>query len=117
MLGAINLVPFFCLKFKIDMKKEINRKEFPMYRGLRKYFPDALFEVSNVSFRATQQHHPNKEMHWNKEVSNDHLDCLERHLNDHAKGIKFDEDGSRHLAKVVWRALGALQIELEEEKL
>jgi hypothetical protein len=82
-----------------------------MYRGLLKYFPDALAEVANVSFVGNQQHNPGEELHWAKEKSRDHADCIVRHLVDAGK---VDDDGLRHSAKVAWRALALLQIELEE---
>lgn len=94
--------------------KETNskkRKEYPLYSGCLAYFPDALMEVARVSYKATQQHHPGKPMHWDRDKSNDHADCAARHL---AQQGKFDDDGERHSAKAAWRALANLQIELEE---
>lgn len=82
-----------------------------MARGLVDYFPDALAEVSHVSHQATQQHHPDKEMHWDRSKSNDHADCIMRHLI--GRGTT-DTDGMLHSAKLAWRALALLQIELEE---
>jgi hypothetical protein len=86
------------------------RKETPMARGLLDYFPLALAAVAHLSFVATQQHHPNEEMHWNREISTDHADCIVRHLLDRGK---VDTDGQLHSVKVAWRALALLQIELE----
>jgi Domain of unknown function (DUF4406)/Domain of unknown function (DUF5664) len=89
-----------------------NRKEYPMYRGLLRYFPDALAEVARVSQTGNRQHNdPNLPMHWDRKKSKDHGDCLMRHL---TEAGKIDEDGMRHTAKVTWRALAMLQIELEE---
>ena len=90
-----------------------NRKNYPMYEGLIKYFPDALMEVSNVSRIGNEQHHPGKPLHWDKSKSTDHLDALMRHLLD---ANDFDEDGVLHLAKVAWRALAALQDKIDKEK-
>jgi len=78
------------------------RKECPMYHGLLDYFPKALAAVARVSFAGNEQHHPGKPLHWDKAKSTDHKDCLVRHLVE-------DE-----LDKVAWRALAALEIELEE---
>lgn len=89
------------------------RKEAPMARGLLDYFPDALLAVANCSFVATQQHHPDKEMHWDREKSTDHADCCVRHLMGRGK---FDTDGVRHSAKAAWRALALLQTEIESER-
>lgn len=87
------------------------RKAAPLARGLLDYFPDACKAVAALSLAATKQHHPNKEMHWDRSKSMDHADCVARHLIDRGA---FDTDGQRHSAKVAWRALAMLQIELEE---
>lgn len=89
------------------------RKEQPVARGVLDYFPNALAEVANVSFVGNQKHNPGQPMHWAKEKSTDHADCIARHLFE--RGTIDPEDGLRHSAKVAWRALALLQIELEEE--
>lgn len=94
---------------------EIPRKEYPVYSGVLKYFPDAILEVAHVSFIGNQQHNKGEPLHWAKEKSMDEPDALCRHLIDKAKDIKFDTDGQRHLAKVAWRALANLQRELDNE--
>jgi Domain of unknown function (DUF5664) len=86
-----------------------------MFSGLLAYFPDALEEVSHVSFVGNQQHNPGQPLHWAKEKSTDEPDCILRHLKDDAKGIEFDTDGLRHLAKVAWRALANLQRRIDKE--
>jgi len=93
----------------------MNRKEYPVYSGLVKYFPKALMEVANCSFKGQEQHNPDKPLAWDRSKSNDHLDALERHLIDHSTN-PVDEDGVLHLSKVCWRALAALQIYLENDK-
>lgn len=85
-------------------------KEYPMATGCLDYFPDALAEISHVSKVATDQHHPGEPMHWDRNKSSGHADCLLRHL---SKRGKLDTDGTRHSAKVAWRALAILQVELE----
>lgn len=87
------------------------RKERPMARGALDYFPDALAEVAHVSFIGNQQHNPGQEMHWARGKSDDHADCIIRHLVDRGT---LDDDGLRHSAKAAWRALALLQIELEK---
>lgn len=86
------------------------RKDVPMARGLLDYFPDALAEVARVSKAGNDQHNPGEPLHWAKEKSTDHADCVIRHLVDRGT---LDTDGQRHSAKVAWRALALLQIELE----
>lgn len=92
------------------------RKTYPMFEGLMKYFPDALAEVSNVSFVGNEQHNPGQPLHWDRSKSTDEDDAMLRHVKDRAKGIVFDTDGVRHRAKAAWRALAALQKEIEESE-
>jgi hypothetical protein len=88
------------------------RKERPLARGLFDYFPAALAEVALVSKVGNDQHNPGQPMHWARGKSSDHADCLLRHLIDRGRP---DTDGTRHSAKVAWRALALLQEELEAE--
>lgn len=88
------------------------RKERPVARGVLDYFPDAIAAVANVSYVGNQQHNPGEEMHWAREKSKDHADCIVRHLMERGT---LDDDGLRHSAKVAWRALAMVQLELELE--
>lgn len=88
------------------------RKDTPIYSGVLKYFPLALAEVAKVSKTGNDKHNPGQPLHWSKGKSNDHADCVARHLIE-AGTIDLD-DGHRHSAKLAWRALALLQIELEE---
>ena len=88
------------------------RKQIPITTGVLDYFPLAVAEVAKCSWAGNQQHHPDKELHWDKTKSTDHADCIARHLVDRGK---FDTDGQRHSAKLAWRALALLQLELENE--
>lgn len=97
-------------------KEAQNRKNTPVYSGFIKYFPRAMGEVTRVSKKGNDQHNPGQPLHWAKEKSTDHLDCIARHLTDHAKGALHDTDGQLHLAKVAWRAMAALEIYLEENE-
>lgn len=87
------------------------RKEMPLATGVLDYFPDALAEVARVSFKGNQKHNPGEPLHWAKEKSTDHADCVLRHLTE--RGTVDPEDGTRHSAKLAWRALALLQIEIE----
>ena len=87
------------------------RKAMPMARGVLDYFPDALAEVARVSGVGNEQHNPGQPMHWSKHLSTDHADCILRHMVDRGT---VDVDGLLHSAKVAWRALAMLQIEIEE---
>lgn len=91
------------------------RKETPVYSGVLAYFPDALAEVARVSKVGNDQHNPGQPLHWDRSKSRDEYDACTRHLLDRAAGDEFDTDGQRHMAKVAWRALAALQKEIENE--
>jgi hypothetical protein len=88
------------------------RKAIPLYTGLVKYFPDALAEVAKVSFVGNEQHNPGQPLRWAREKSVDQEDTLLRHLFE--AGTR-DTDGQRHSAKVAWRALALLQLEIERD--
>lgn len=88
------------------------RKATPIASGVLDYFPLALAEIARVSKAGNDQHNPGQPLHWDKSKSTDHADCLVRHLLQ--RGTK-DTDGRRHTAKMAWRALAALQMELENE--
>lgn len=88
------------------------RKATPIYSGVFAYFPDALAEVAKVSKAGNDQHNPGQPLHWDRSKSKDELDALARHLLDAGT---FDTDGTRHSAKIAWRALANLQKEIESE--
>ena len=86
------------------------RKKIPLFSGVMRYFPDALVEVAICSQVGNDQHNPGEPLHWSREKSGDEHDALMRHLLDAGT---IDSDGIRHSAKVAWRALAALQKEIE----
>lgn len=88
------------------------RKQIPIATGVLDYFPNALIEVAKVSFQGNQQHNPGQELHWARGKSQDQADTIIRHFLERGK---VDTDGMRHSAKLAWRALALLQIELEQE--
>lgn len=89
------------------------RKAMPICTGVLDYFPDALAAVAEVSRIGNEQHNPGQPLHWERGKSTDQEDCLLRHLIDRGK---IDTDGMRHSAKVAWRALAILQLEIESDK-
>jgi len=88
------------------------RKSMPMCRGLLDYFPDALAAVAEHSKAGNDKHNPGQPLHWSREKSTDHADCIVRHLI--GRGTR-DADGTRHSAGLAWRALALLQLEIEAE--
>lgn len=95
----------------VDSKE---RKALPICTGVLDYFPLALVEVAKCSKAGNDQHNPGQSLHWAKEKSTDHADCIIRHLMDRGT---VDRDGVRHSAKVAWRALALLQTEMENDAL
>lgn len=89
------------------------RKDVPMARGLLDYFPRALMRVAHLSKVGNDQHNPGEPIHWAKEKSVDHADCIMRHMADRGT---VDIDGERHTTKIAWRALALLEIELLAEE-
>jgi hypothetical protein len=87
------------------------RKAIPLARGCLDYFPAALAAVAVVSHAGNEKHNPGEPMHHARAKSNDHADCILRHLVD--RGGVDPEDGMPHSAKLAWRALALLQEELE----
>lgn len=87
-----------------------DRKEYPVITGVIDYFPLAIAEVARVSKVGNDQHNPGQPLHWAREKSTDHANCIGRHLMERGT---VDEDGTRHSAKMAWRALALLQTELE----
>lgn len=89
------------------------RKDSPVFAGFLQYFPDAVMAVARLSKSANEKHNPNEPMRWAKEKSNDHAECLVRHL---LESGTLDDDGHYHEVKVAWRAMALLQTAIEKRK-
>lgn len=87
------------------------RKNLPIATVMQEYFPRAFAYVALVSKRGNDKHNPGQPMHWAREKSTDHEDCIVRHTIDAGKK---DDRGMRHRGSRSWRALAALELELEE---
>lgn len=87
------------------------RKEYPVFSGVVRYFPDALAEIARLSFEGNKKHNPGEPLHWSRGKSTDQLDCLVRHL---SEAGTLDTDGLYHDVKIAWRALANLQVLLEK---
>jgi len=90
-----------------------DRKNVPITSGVLDYFPAALAAVARLSKFGNDKHNPGQPLHWSRDKSADHADCIARHLID--RGIIDPETKMSHTVEVAWRALALLQLE-EEEK-
>lgn len=104
-------VEFLPLRARLPEASEA-RKAVPLVTGLIDYFPDALAAVAFISKLGNDKHNPGEPLHWTRGKSNDHADCIGRHLVDRGT---FDKDGIRHSGYLAWRALALLQEELERD--
>jgi len=89
------------------------RKATPVFSGVLRYFPLAIAAVARVSKIGNDKHNPGEPLHWAREKSTDHGDCIVRHQ------LDFDQidpgTDEYHAASVAWRALAQLQL-LEESR-
>lgn len=90
----------------------VARKAIPVATGLFDYFPSALIAVAALSAKGNEQHSPGQPLRWDRSKSDDEDDALARHF---LQRGTTDSDGVKHRTKVAWRALAALQKELELE--
>jgi hypothetical protein len=95
-------------------RESAERKATPLWSGVMLYFPDALMAVARLSKKANDKHNAGEPLHWSKEKSNDHGDCLTRHQ---LEPEKMDEEMQEiHAVHVAWRALAQLQIIIERQR-
>lgn len=91
------------------------RKGMPVFDGFLNYFPDAVLAIAEHSRKANDKHNPGEALGWTKHKSNDHPNCMARHLLD--MGPNWDridpEFGSLHAVAGAWRALATAQIAIE----
>lgn len=87
------------------------RKETPVCSGVLDYFPAAIAAVARLSKLGNDKHNPGEPLHWTRDKSTDHADCIARHLID--RGIIDRDTGMSHTVEIAWRALALLQIEEE----
>lgn len=88
------------------------RKKMPVTTGALHYFPRAIAYIAGeVSRPGNEKHNPGEPLHWSKEKSTDHADCIGRHLLE--LGKRDPVTGTRESGYLAWRALANLEIELE----
>lgn len=104
----------------LDGLSSADRKTVPIAAGFLDYFPDAITEAAQVSWLGNEKHNPGEPLHHSRGKSNDHADCVARHLMQRGG---FDvivvngvEHRVRHSAALLWRAAALCQEEIEQEK-
>jgi len=89
------------------------RKLIPLCNGVLDYFPRALAAVAEVSRIGNDQHNPGQPLHWSREKSYDHPNTILRHMIERGT---IDSDKARHSAKLAWRALANIEVEILAEE-
>ena len=93
----------------LEGQSAATRKASPVMTGFLDYFPNAAIAIARLSMAGNDQHNPGEPLHWAKEKSSDHADCIVRHL---IQRGTMDDDGQLHSTKVAWRAMALLEEEL-----
>lgn len=92
-----------------------DRKKIPLFSGVLNYFPLALAAVARVSKRGNDKHNPGQPLHWSRNKSTDHEDCIARHLVD-VDTLDAQTGEYEDAQAMAWRALAKLEL-LEEKRL
>ena len=58
------------------------RKGYPLFSGVLRYFPAALAGVARVSKLGNDKHNPGQDLFHARDKSTDHGDCIFRHMMD-----------------------------------
>jgi hypothetical protein len=87
------------------------RKEIPLFSGVLKYAPAALAGMARISKQGNRKHNPGEPLHHARGKSNDHADCIVRHLVDVAdieaaikrvdSGLEWTDDHPTREAQIV----------------
>ena len=87
------------------------RKEIPLWTFISTYFPKTFVAMAKLSYLANEKHNPGEPMHWAREKSTDHKDCIARHLLDEER---LDEFGIPEAVAAAWRACANAELVLEK---
>lgn len=94
------------------------RKGYPLFSGVMRYFPAALAGVAHTSQLGNDKHNPGEPLYHARGKSTDHADCILRHLTDTADLLAAFERGDPSVTKeqilaeassIAWRALAYSQ--------
>lgn len=113
-------------------KDDKQRKMLPILRMITGYFPKALREVTRVCVANNVRYNPDRkpqDINWARGKSNDQMGSLFRHILEAEAGKVFEELPSEVqaacgpgfervyvLAEATWRALAALELQIEQEE-
>lgn len=90
------------------------RKDTPVHQGFIVYFPRAIRAVARLSKLGNDKHNPGEPLHWSRNKSTDHRDCIARHLLDVGTWDTTSyPEPVLHATELAWRAMANLEIELE----
>lgn len=109
------------------------RKNLPIFKLICNYFPKALREVTRVAVANNVRYNPDRkpsDINWARGKSTDQFGSLFRHiLEAEVDGLVFEElppevqaacgEGFERvyvLAEAAWRALAALELQIEEQE-
>lgn len=107
------------------------RKMLPVFKMITGYFPKALREVTRVCVANNVRYNPDRDpadINWARGKSKDQLGCLLRHIMERqVDGTIFEETSPEVvaatgiarvyvLAEAAWRALAALEEEVESQE-
>jgi hypothetical protein len=107
------------------------RKALPIFKLVTRYFPKALREVTKVSVANNVRYSPDRDpfdINWARGKSADQLGSLMRHMLEREVDEHIFEEVPPEVAAVIgydkvyvlaeaaWRALAALEMEIEEQE-
>jgi dATP/dGTP diphosphohydrolase len=108
------------------------RKNLPIFKLISGYFPKALREVTRVAVANNVRYNPDRkpaDINWNRGKSTDQLGSLFRHILEAEHGLVFEDlppevqaacgpgfERVYVLAEAAWRALAALELEIEKQE-
>lgn len=87
------------------------RKQVPLWTFLSTYFPKTFVAMTQLSYAANEKHNPGQSMHWAREKSADHKDCILRHLLDEER--VDPETGQPEAVAAAWRACANAELVIE----
>lgn len=91
------------------------RKGIPIFSGPLSYFPLAFAALARHCKRGNDKHNPGEPLHWARDKSQDHEDCIARHLLD-IDTVDPRTGEYEDAVSLLWRAAAVVQL-LEEKRL